>query len=88
MLREVGNHEQCKLYLTDSVSENLSQSIKKKKKNTPVYFKTNYRREIKLAPINMDYSLLQFHDLKFVLGVHLHGGFVTNFNFFNIKPQI
>ena len=41
---------------------------KKKKRNTPTNFNTNYRREIKLVPINMDYCLFQFDALKFVLG--------------------
>ena len=47
---------------------------KKKKRNTLIYFNTNYRTEMKLIPIIMDYSLLQFDALKFFLGVHLHGG--------------
>ena len=36
----------------------------------------------------MDYSLLQFDALKFVLGVHLHGGGVLYLTeiFFNVKP--
>ena len=42
---------------------------KKKKRNTPIYFNTNYRTEMKLVPIIMDYCLLQFF-----LGVRLHGG--------------
>ena len=58
---------------------------KKKKRNTPVYVNTNYRTEIKLVPIIMDYCLLQFDALKFFLGVRLHGGFLPNFNFFNIN---
>ena len=33
------------------------QSVKKKKKkrNTPTNFNTNYRREMRLVPINMNY---------------------------------
>ena len=31
---------------------------KKKKRNTPINFNTNYRREMKLIPINVDYFLL------------------------------
>ena len=30
------------------------------KRNTPIYFYTNYRTEMKLVPIIMDYYLLQF----------------------------
>ena len=37
----------------------------KKNQNTPVNLNTNFRREMKLAPIDMDYCLLQFDDLKF-----------------------
>ena len=51
-----------------------SKQMKKKKKNTPVYFSTNYRREIKLVPIIMDYNLLQFDALKNFLRVRLHEG--------------
>ena len=43
---------------------------------------------MKLVPIIMDYCLLQFDPLKFFLGVRLHGGFLPNFNFFNVNPQI
>ena len=42
---------------------------------------------MKLVPITMDYSLLQFDALKFFLWVRLHGGSLPNFNFFNVKPQ-
>ena len=63
-------------------------SRSKKKQNTPIYFNANYRTEMKLVPIIMDYCLLQFDVLKFSLGIHLHGGSQPNFNFFNINPQI
>ena len=46
----------------------------KKKGNTTINSNTNYRREIKLVPINMGYCLLKFDALKFILGVRLHGG--------------
>ena len=59
-----------------------------KKKNTLIYFKTNYRREMKLVLIIMDYYLLQFDALKFFLGVRLHGEYLSNLNFFNVNPQI
>ena len=63
-------------------------STSKRKRNTPVYFNTNYRTEMKLVAIIMDYCLLQFDALKFFLGVRLHGGSPPNFNFFNVNPQI
>ena len=63
-------------------------SRSKKKRNIPIYFNTNYRREMKLVPIIMDYCLLQFDALKFLLGVRLQGGSQPNFNYFNVNPQI
>ena len=63
-------------------------SKSKKKRNTPIYFNTNYRTEMKLVPIIMDYCLLKFDALKFFLGVHLHRGSQSNFNFFNVNTQI
>ena len=42
---------------------------KEKKRNTSINFTVNYRREMKLIPMNMDYYLLQFDALKFFLGV-------------------
>ena len=47
----------------------------------------NYRTEMKLVPIIIDYCLLQFDALKFFLGVRLHGGSLSNFNFFNVTPK-
>ena len=71
-----------------------SQSKKKKKKKKEeeeeewnTLTSTNYRRAMKLVPINMDYCLLQFGTLKFVLGVRLHVGSLPNFNFFNANRQ-
>ena len=58
------------------------------KKNTLIFFYTNYRTEMKLVPIIIDYCQLQFDAFKFHLGVRLHGGSQHNFNFFNINPQI
>ena len=52
-------------------------SRSKKKRNTPIYFSTNYLTEMKMVPIIMDYCLLQFDALKFILGVRLHGGVST-----------
>ena len=42
-----------------------NSSKKKKKRNTPIYFNANYRTEMKLVPIIMDYCLLPFDALKF-----------------------
>ena len=67
---------------------NQSKKAKKKKRNTPTNFSTNYRREMKLVPINMNDCLLQFDALKFVLGFRLLAVSVPNFNFFNVKPQM
>ena len=61
---------------------------KKRKRNTPIYFKKNYRTGMKLLPLLIDYCLLQFDALRFFLGVRLHGGSQPNFNFFNVNPQI
>ena len=38
--------------------------------------------------IIMDSCLLQFDALKFFLGARLHGGYLPNFNFFYVNPQI
>ena len=54
----------------------------KRKQNTPIYFNANYRREMKLVSIIMDYCLLQFDALKFFLEVHLYEGSQPNFFFF------
>ena len=35
--------------------------------------------------MNIDYCVLQFNALNFVLGVRLHGGSMPNFNFFQCK---
>ena len=59
-----------------------------KKRNTSIYFDTNYRTETKLVPIIMDYDLLQFDALKFVLGLRPHGKSLFIFNFFNENSQI
>ena len=61
---------------------------KRKKMETLINSNTNYRRDMKLIPMNTDYCLLQFDVLKFFLGVHLHGRFQPNFNFFNVNLQI
>ena len=43
-------------------------SRSKEKRNTPIYFNTNYLIEMKMVPIIMDYCLLQFDALKLFLG--------------------
>ena len=55
------------------------QQVKKKKKrkkerNTPIYFNTNNRTEMKPVPIIMDYCLLQFDALRFSQGSAYMGG--------------
>ena len=64
------------------------QSAKKKKKNAPFYFNSNYRTEMKLVLTIMDYCQLQFDSLKFFLALCLHGGSLPNFNFFNVHTQV
>ena len=81
------HHEtKCKTSFLHKIATINIYSRSKKNIKNPIYFSTNYRTEIKLVPIIMDYCLLQFDVLKFVLGVRLHGVYVTNFNFFNVKP--
>ena len=58
------------------------------KKKKTIYFYSNNRTEMKLVPIITDYCLLQFDALKFFLGVRLHKGSQSNFNTFNLNPQI
>ena len=60
---------------------------KKTNRNTPIYFSTYYRTEMKLVSIIMGYCLLQVDALKFFLGVRIHGESKPNFNFFNVNPQ-
>ena len=60
---------------------------KKKKKRIYLFqYKLSYN-EVKLVPVIIDYRLLQFDTSKFFSGVHLHGGCLPNFNFFNVNPQ-
>ena len=67
----------------------VNVQYEKKKKNTLIYFNTNYCIEMKLVPIIMDYCLLQFDDLKFFLEVRLHRGrSLPNFNLFNVNFRI
>ena len=57
-----------------------------KKQNIPIYF--NHRREIKFELIITDYCLLKTDAMRCFLAVRLHGGSLSNFNFFNVNPQI
>ena len=74
--------------LLESVAQNINAQSVNKKRSTPIHFNTNYRTEIKLVPIVMDYCLLQFHALKFFLMGRLHGRSPPNFFLFNVNPQI
>ena len=56
------------------ICSTLSGAVGHKKRNTFINSYTNYCREMKPVPINVDYCLLQFDALIFVLGVRLHGG--------------
>ena len=68
---------------------------KKKKKKTkkqtkrPLFFqyKLSYKNEAGTNHHGI-LSISQTDALNFFLGVHLHGGSQSNFNFFNVKPQI
>ena len=71
------------------MANTVGQKNKNKKRNTPIYFNTHYRTEMKLVSIIMDYYLLQFDTLKIFLGIRLHGGgSLFNFNFFNINLKL
>ena len=62
----------------------------KKKRNILNFSNTNYHKEIKLIPINVDYCLLQFDAVKFFLGVLYvcvcGGGFLLE-TYFSIAEQ-
>ena len=68
----------------------VGQNKKKRKKEEHpyIYFNTNYRREMKLIPINIDYFLLQFEALKYFLGSVYMVGSPPKFDFFNVNSQI
>ena len=65
---------------------------KKRKRNTSIYFNANYRTDITgtnhhgLLSTSISCFKIQFVALKFFLRVRLHGGFLPNFNFFNVNP--
>ena len=60
---------------------NCAVYSRSKKRNTPIYFSTNHRTEMKLIPIIMDYYLLLFDALKFFLGIRLCRGLCLTFIF-------
>ena len=70
------------------MNDKYSMSIGQREKKKPFISNTNYRREMKLEPISMDYCLFQFDAIKFLLGVRLHRGSPANFNFSNVNPQV
>ena len=77
----------CNSGLIFSISN--AQQVKKKKTkegNTPIYFNTHYRTEMKLIAITMDQCLLQFDALKFFQGCVYMGGLYLALIFFNVKP--
>ena len=53
------------MYSSSKKKNKKKKKKKKEKTKTPIYFNANYRREMKLVPIIMDYCLLQFDALKF-----------------------
>ena len=67
------------MHITSIYTVGQQKEKKTKKRNTPIYFNTNYRAEMKLVSIIMDYCLLQFDALKFFLGIRLHVGSEPNF---------
>ena len=67
--------------------KNICTVERKKKRNTPIYFTTNERAEMKLVSIIMDYCLLQLDAFNFNLRVRLHGEVsLPNFSFFKVNP--
>ena len=73
-----------------SLNKNMHMYSWSKEKRKP-YSNTNYCREMKLVPINMN-CLLQFGALKFFLVVTylylvLRGGLNLTLIFFNLNPQ-
>ena len=66
---------------TDSKSITFIVCTVGQKKKKTIYFNTNYRIEMKLVSVIMDYWLLQLDALKFFLGIRLHGGLYLNLIF-------
>ena len=46
--------------MSDSTSATERKYSRSKTQDTPINSQGNYRREMKLVPINMDYCLLEF----------------------------
>ena len=78
-----------KYWLTGAQKQRINnvQSVKNKRK-TPINSNANYRKEMKLVPINMNYCQLQFDALKFFLGLRLNKLSLPNFILFNVNPHI
>ena len=57
-----------------------------KKQKSSINSNKNYRSEIKIIPIKMDYCVLIFNALNFFLVVRLHRVSVPNFIFLKFKP--
>ena len=55
-----------------TVGQKKKKKRKERKRSTPIYFNTNYRTEMKLVPIIMNYRLIHFDALELFLGVRLH----------------
>ena len=73
--------ESVKNFLEAFIMQRMSKR-KKNERNTSIYFNTNYRPEMKLVSIIMDYCLLHFDVLKFSLEVRLYGeGLYLTLNF-------
>ena len=49
------------IQFTSELLKNGKCSVGQEKSNTPICFNTNYRIEMKLVPIIMDYCLLQIN---------------------------
>ena len=56
----------------------MTYNRSKNKRNTIIYFNTNYRKGMKVVPIIVDYCLLQFDALNVFLGVCLLLGSLPN----------
>ena len=71
--------------ITDTRKKIIVQLVKNIKQNIPINSNANYRKEMKFVLIDMDYCLLEFDALNFFLGVRLHEGSLSHFNFFHCK---
>ena len=64
------------------MNDKYSMSIGQREKKKPFISNTNYRREMKLEPISMDFCIFQFDDLKFFLEVFGWSLYLTCTNFY------